>query len=569
MVDEINTDWQMVQDKLADMAGARARMQQDEADYFLTPYKMKQLPPYDTQDMPDVVNVTLNDPLVYGNKSKAVMNGAQMQTIVEGRDMKDKETTKVEEFLEDFLYILDERLVKQDVFGLDQYVNEQLLFRGRSAARVSVRIEGKDNLIPDVLPIDALNFPYDTDGEKMTWGAPIFRVSRTWIKEQYGHDITSSFGEVVDLWKNDVEKVFIEGKLVEEKPNTYGYPPFVVSICPTGSSFNTVGAAEHRGESIFWSNRALWAEKNRTATILQTLNLTALFNTMQYESSQGEGAKKPSDSPFGMRKVVPVEKGAGYKPMPIADIKNATRLFYAVLDAAMQKGSLAVIDYGTLAFPLSAIAITRLTGAREDIFLPIVQAKATFYQALSRMVIKQLLAIGKSFSIGEPGSTNEYTPADLDGDYTIRYRFFTPSKEQDIADLSIVNAAKGTLSGDTLRRDYLRLKDPDGEESKLLSEQSEQADEVLFLYRRASKLIEQERNLEAYILAKRIVTILKQRRLANKMLEAQEKPQETQAGGENLLPLFGSQRGGGGGSPITPKEPTEAMEVGREQEVQV
>ena len=75
-------------------------------------------------------------------------------------------------------------------------------------------------------------------------------------------------------------------------------------------------------------------------------------------------------------------------------------------------------------------------------------------------------------------------------------------------------------SRDTIRRDYLHDKDPDGEEIKFLSEQAEKVDEVLFLYRRARKLIEPvkmgdkpsiQNKIEAYLLAQRIQTIIKQR----------------------------------------------------------
>jgi len=71
-----------------------------------------------------------------------------------------------------------------------------------------------------------------------------------------------------------------------------------------------------------------------------------------------------------------------------------------------------------------------------------------------------------------------------------------------------------------VRRDYLHDKDPDGEEIKFLSEQAEKVDEVLFLYRRARKLLEPvskgekpsiQNKIEAFLLAQRIQTIIKQR----------------------------------------------------------
>ena len=566
MTDE-TADYKIIEDKKQEMSSIFSRMDKDENLYFLVPYKMMQLPPNDGKEMPDTANITLNDPLLFANKAIAIMGGATMQTVVEGRDMSDKQTTKIEEFLDDFFYMLDEWLVKRSILGLDSFINEQICIRGRIVARTCIRVDKAGNLIPDVLPLDAKSFVYDIDDKGLIWGAPTFSRSKAQIEREYGKRISSEFGEVVDFWDAEKNVVFVDREIIKEQANPYGYPPFVLAICPIGSMFNTVNAKEHEGESILWANRNLWQEKNRTATILQTLNIATLFGGLQYESSKGEAASKPEESPYGVRKVHPVEKGGGYKPMPISDIRSATRLFYSILEASLQKGSLSVIDYGTLTFPLSAIAITRLTGQRDDIFLPRIQAKATFYQILSRMVINQCIALKKSFELGQLGSRNTYRANDLKGDYTIKYRFFTLSKEQDIADLSIANAAQGFLSGDTIRREVLKLKNPDGEKTKFLSEQAEKADEVLFLYRRASELIEDEKPLEAYILGKRIVTLLRQRQMQDKLTEAKEKPD--QATRKGLLPLLGAGGGGqgGGGQGRVPPEPTEETEVGKTEEV--
>jgi len=563
MADE-REEYKLVEDKKEEMQGIFARMDKDEDSYFLKPYKMMNLPPNDSKEAEDVANITLNDPLLFATKAIAIIGGATMQTVIEGRDMADKQTTKIEEFLEDYFYMVDERLVKREIPGLDGFVNEQICIRGRMAARICNRLGKDGDIEADILPVDTRNFVYETDNNGMIWGAPTYRRSRAAVKREYGKDVDEDYVDVVDFWDEKNNIVFIEKEVIKEQKNPYGYPPFVVSICPIGSMLGTDSAAEHKGESILWANRDLWEEKNRTATILQTLNIQALFGGLQYESSQGENATKPKTSPYGAKKIAPVEKGAGYKLMPVNDIKQATRLFYAVLDASLQKGSLSVIDYGTLNFPLSSVAITRLTGSRDDIFLPRIQAKATFYQSLSRMVINQCIALKKTMNLGQPGNKNKYTAQDLKGDFSISYRFFTKSKEQDIADLSIANAAQNYLSGDTIRREVLTLQDPDGEESKLLSEQAEKVDEVLFLYRRASKLIEDEKPLEAYILAKRIVTILKQRQIQGAMTDMQAKGNPESQGDKDLLPLMAGGRGGntsqGLTSPAAP-EPTEATEV--------
>jgi len=362
--------------------------------------------------------------------------------------------------------------------------------------------------------------------------------------------VASEGGEVVDFWDPEKNVVFIDKQVVREQPNPYKCPPFVESIIPFGSMFSTESAKEHQGESIFWASRNLWNEKNRIATILATMTIEALRGAMQLENKDGMGAPKPKESPYGAEKVLPVEMGGGYRPMPINDIKNATSLLYSIIEGDLQKTGFTALDYGSLTFPLAAITVTRLTVARNDIMLPRVQAKAVFYQALSRMMIDQCLMWNQALKLGQPGNQNTYTVNDLKGDYKISYRFLNIAKEQTVADLSIANSAQGYLSGDTIRRDVLKLKDPDGEKVKFESEQAERVDEVLFLYRRASSLLEGKKvtlknQVEAYILAQRIVTILNQRKAMGTLSPIEKKQESTpEPESKGLLPLFA-----GGGKP--------------------
>lgn len=552
-------EYQLVRDRQAELSGLFSRMDKDEDLYLLKEYKMKTLD--GTKNMEDVANITLNDSLLFATKALAILGSTVMQAVVEGKDLTDKETTTIERFLEDVYYMIDERLIKRGIISLESFVNEQICIRGRAVARCCLRMEN-GNLVPDVLPIDARYFVYDTDENGLVWGASIF--SRRWsqVEREYGISGGKGYAEVIDYWDKDKECVFIDGKLARTQPNIYGYPPFVMAICPIGSMLYSARASEHQGESIFWPNRHLWEEKNRTASILQTLTHMSLFAPVQLESSHGMELPQPEISPYKSKIVHPVEIGGGYRPMPIGDIKAATRLLYAVIDAALQRGSLPVIDYGTLSFPLSAIAITKLTSSRNDTFLPRLQNKSLFYQPLSYMIIDQATKYGEKIVVGKPGSKNIYYPSDLDGDYTITYRFYTETKEQEIADLQIASAAQNFLSSDTIRRDILKLQDPDGEKMKFLAEQAERADEVLFLYRRACELIDNGQELEAYILAQRIRTILKQRRLQQAVLE---NPPEASQGNVDLLPLL-EQRGGGAMGRRKSAIPTEREEVERPEE---
>ena len=546
-------EYKLFTDKREEMSALFARMDEDENLYFLSPYKMMRLD-NPSKEMKGVANVTLNDPLIYTQKGIAILGGATRQTIVEGRDLTDKKTTKIEEFLDDVFYMIDEWLVNLGKLGLDAFVNEQLGIRGRLAARVCIRTDPAKGFIPDVLPVDTRYYLDDTDGQNLVWGGHWFTQSKVQIEREYNkpgdRQVTiPSEAELVDFWNPEMNLVFAGKNIIRQQPNPYKAVNFVRVICPSGSTLNSATAKEHEGESLLWANRGLWQEKNRIVSILQTMTINNLYGGLQLETPDYKTQEKPKESPYEQLTIQAVPPGGGYKPIPMRDIQNATRTAYSILETCLQRGSLSTIDYGTLTFPLSAVAITRLSGSRDDVFLPRIQAKALFYQALSKMIIRQCITLGETLELGREGSTNTYTPADLEGDYTIKYRFYTETQEQMIANLSIANASQGFLSPDTVRRDVLKLKDPDGEKVKWESAQAEKVDEVLFLFRRAYSLVDKDKpteqeQMEARILVERAKTILKQRRTMGQLseLEGQRTPQSEEKGKE-LLPLMASGQG--------------------------
>jgi len=564
-------EYKLVIEKRKEMKDIFDRMDEDEALYLLDDYEMHKLPPHDARKMDHVANITANDPLLFCTKAISIMCGATMQTVVEGRKLPKKRPALIEQFLEDMFYMIDERLPKRRLTSFDAYINEQVMVRGRIGARCTLKQDPSLGLVADVVPFDTRYYVDEVDGEDILWGAPWTIRSGEAIERQYSKNtdqklnLKNKGNEVIDYWDKEKEIVFVDGRIIREQENPYKYVPIVYIVCPVGSMFSSEDAFEHQGESILWANRKLWEEKSRTLSILQTLNVEGLRGALQYASSAGETANPPEKSPYTPETVHPVEKDGGYKPMPLNDIKRAATLFYSVLEAMLQRGSLSAIDYGTLTFPLSAVAITRLTGSRDDIFLPRIQAKSLFYRALSQMIIDQAMTMEGTLEIGRAGSTNEYIRSDLEGDYSISYRFFTETKEQGIANLAIANAAQDYLSPETIMEKVLQLDDPAGERIKWQAHQAEKVDKLVLLFRRAYSLLDKEDptpedQIEAYILSETMETIIQQRQKMGELspIETRGEVGEPGEGARQLLPLLGSQGGGGRAQsavPVSEEEP--------------
>lgn len=567
MSDENREEYKAVKAKMEDLDPLFKRMDEDEGLYLLEPFKMKRLDNPD-QDESDVSNVTTNDPLLYAKKAIAIVGSYQRSTVVEGQNLTDKQTTKIEQFLKDIFYMADEWLTQRDIPGMDPFINEQACVRGGIPGRVYIRDDKKGGIIPDILPLDRRWFPYEVDENGFVWAAPIFHRSKAQIQKKYGTDLgvnlKNSNNEVIDFFNSEKEIVFVEHKIVKEQANPFGYPPFVQSICPIGTLLNTKDSIKHRGESIFWPNRNLWKEKNEVATILKTLNRKALKGGLQYASDKGIEAPQPETSPLAEDIVMPVEKGGGFSLIPVNDIKRATQLYYSVLETCLQRGELTPLDYGTLTFPLSSVAILNLLAARNDIFAPILSMIASYCQSLSWMVIRQCVSLGREIKLGKPGGYNTYSPSDFEGEYSIEYQFTLLSKEQTAADAALSKSLRGMVSDKYILTEILKVPNPEGMLFELQAQQAENTDEVLFLFNRGLSFLRQAddlegiekeiKQLEAKTLMQRIKTILIQRKNLGQLSPIEGKREEPEP--EDILPLL--EKGGTRG---TVKKPAEEIET--------
>lgn len=562
----VEPNYQLIVDKKSDMAEWFKRMDADKKLAILDPYEMKQL---DGQKTPDVINVTMNEAMVFLDRSKAIMNGANMQRVVFGRKLSDDDTTTIENFYEDYHFANDQMLLFTIYTRLYGFAIEQLLGRGATVARCLMREDG-DKFIPDIAPFDTRYFVYENDTTGMMWGAPEVTRSKAQILRDYGIAIRGRHAVVSDFWDDVVNQLFIAGLQykggsqaiepekhpIREEKHGLGYPPFVYMKSGAGlQSFTDAGILKYQGESIFAPNRGLLPELNRAASILQTLTAMSFEGSYQYESEDGTEAEKPEIPIHGLRKVFPIEKGGGYTLIQINDIKNATRLFYNMLVGALQRGSLPSIDYGNLSFPLSAVAISKLTASKDAIFIPRLNALALFYQALSLMIKDQYLKGGFTAELGEAGMEREYSSADLDKKFGTKYRFHSVSPEQDIANYAIGQQAMAIgVSRHTTFTDILKLDNPTGEIDLAREEKVEAGDIAQTLYKAGHQQIDAGKLLQAEMTLQQLELVLRQRAAG---IPAGLAPGRggLGAGLESTKPLVPLMEGAGGGTQPPGEEP--------------
>lgn len=514
-----NFDW--IKDAVVDFQPLFRRMDTDRDLYNQLEYSLKDL--VTKKPSKDVVNITMNDPKVFADRSQAFMNEATMQTVAEGRHLSDRDTTFVEDFDSDIRYEIDQSLMVREISSLYAFLVEQSVVRGTLASRY-VTWEDKKKFRPDLLPCDSRYLVYEYGRKDLSQAA--FRTTRsaTAIVDEYPKaKVEGKKGAIWEHWNKDKGEIWLSppnvvastpGQKLDERENIFGEVPFIIQGVGAGSMLQDEDSMEHRYESIFANNRLLYEHLNMLGSILQTLNYMTFNRVHMWESESGTLVKKPPKT--GTRKTIPIDKGTrGLFPMEVADINNGTRLFYALILGAIQRGALPNIDYGNLTFPLSAVAISRLTATKDAIFSPRLQAIALFYRKLHYMIRDQYVKGGYEAELGEEGLERTYKAEDLNLKYKMSYKFHSVSPEQDIANHAVAQQAfANKMSQITVYTDILKLKDPQGEIMRGRAERAEQIDPVIGLFRFGHALIDQgteQSFMEADLIGDKIEQLLRQR----------------------------------------------------------
>lgn len=496
----------IINEKYLEFSSLHGRMKDDISLLHLDPYVMKD---NKGQSIPNVHHVTLPFPSIFYNRVVALLTSASQQIEVKSDSINDKSISVIETFHDDIEYEIDTKLHKLKMPSLSLIQWQRICARGAIGARCCIREDQKGNINPDVIPLDMMNVVYEIGNENLIWANNRSERSKGDIEREYQHIINGKKGIVNDYWNEDVNEIWIGADKIFEQENIYGYVPFIIEIAPTGYWLDDEDALKYRGESILFIARVLYNEINRFGTILSTLVQKSFDNNLQYMSKLGEAANPEQPPELNVTTVYPVDMGGGYKGMPIEDTHNAAVMFWNILNELLQMSTISNTNYGVLSFPLSGVAISNITEAKDKILIPALQAYSLYKRQLNDMINRQMIDQKISAELGEPGHKKKYSYRDLKGDYSIHYRFFSISKEQQIADASIANAMGDNVSDDYKRRDIFKLQDPDGENRKIGFETLKKTHPIIQRQYQIYDLIDDDKNVEALILYNELLELIR------------------------------------------------------------
>ena len=447
--------YQKVTNKEKDFENLWTRMDQDKDLLIQYPYRWLD---DDGREEPDVDNITMNPAATFAHQVHNNLIKAEVKPEVTGLKLSDKDSNFLEDFIKAMDVEADQYAKFYDIPSYKDFEFIQACDRGSIVRRITLREKDGKLSCDSFQAVDARYFLYEQGIERAIWQATKLPRSQSDIEEEYGFKPNSAEDIITDFWDDEQERVYCGKILIAEGENFWKEPPFVHQIIPTGLFNFDADRMLYNGESIFALNRTLYKEMNLFATILKSLTVKAYFNGLQLEVENLALAKKPALSPRKKKILVPVLKGTkGYFSMPIEDLQRTALKYYAILEAALQKGALPEASSGSLSPIPSGAAIAELKEAEDPVYFPRVQGYALFKVQLYMMIIRQYRLFKFDLELGQPGFRQKYNWKKLSEDASIKFRIDLTSPKQDMANISMFAAVGDALSEETKMHDYLHI----------------------------------------------------------------------------------------------------------------
>jgi hypothetical protein len=399
-------------------------------------------------------------------------------------------------------------------------------------------------LIPDTRQLDTRWLTYEFGSKGLLWASYSMIRSKAAIEEEYGVSIGGRTGVVRDCWDTKTNVTYVDDKEVASRTNEYGFVPFCISHVNVGANLRETDSLAYNSQSIFWPHRDMYAEMHFIASVLKAQSYESIRPALQMPNTNGGQGATPSEYP-GNGSITPVEQPI--LAMPRADMINSLRGYQAIVESLIEKASLSPTEYGNVSFPMSAVALARLMSTTGDILAPRLQALGRLYQLRFDMIRKQCSKFGK-IELGDELNKRTYNPKDLQGAYTVSFRYATETLEEMASRAAIAQGVKGIISDQTVRKTIMMLNDPDGEEQRIEAEEARRINPELQLFEQIHSLIDigtEESMVEAAIEMDRLEKLLRSRSIGNITAPSVEKkPAPTQT-----LPMANSVEGRENGKP--------------------
>lgn len=565
------TTWQTVSTRMNQLKNLHQRMDRTRDLAYMADFHLTTL---DGKDyLSDVVNVTGNAPVVFADAIVSDLMTATWQTVVEG-DISQRQAREIEQFIDDNFEQADEHLNNRfGMVSLYAWLCNHVCIRSLIGVKWLSQVDGKGNYLLDCLPCDMRWFAWGFGMNGLSYAAPIFFRNSDDIMLEYPDARLSDDKDMVlvDYWDTKRNEVWVSGgntydvtgggtRIFDQR--SISYPPFVIILPAAGFMLRDKGYMEHESEDIFFKNRKLYGEMNRSLSIEQTLGMETLRPAYERESEDYDA--QPAVKVPEPGEVQKVPKGERAQPVPRGDMNRASLTAREDIYRQIQLGGISDAELGSAQLDRAGIWFAKQFEIRHKLEKSRFDALAMMKEGLARMMVRQFIDNAEGeIKIGRTGRKNRFSPKRL-GDpdnYRISFNYGMSSKEMEIVNLAQANAARGIVPDRIIIRDILKADDPAGWERELQLQKAKETNPAISLLKMAVEYAEEaadkedESEADMLKLQSKILThdyvIAMRQRLQPQQPEQQQKPIEgAKANMQGLVALpglLGGQMSGGNG----------------------
>jgi hypothetical protein len=398
----------------------RQRMDNDINLYRLESFVMRGAPTSTGLGKPvtGATNITLNDPMVFGDAFLSVMQMDKCTREVQGID--ESFQKKIEEDLKHWLYLNDELLSEKQMESLDDCLNFQAGFRGWLCGLPLIKQNGDDYQV-SIMPTDPRwckwtngdrglkSFSYSLRMDKEE-AEEIFKQKLEGKKTLYLECLWDDKKYTVSNVSMSVNQTTGKNELTSVSHNL-GFCPGVVVPVPKMPYLITSSAdypteLSYHGESIYAPVRDTISQMNEIASVLASMNKQQFLAPLVIKTERGIESFGDGSQFYGGAVISKLEPNEDIMRVPIAELKASMTFLFEKLWASFERSLFSSVNFGQAGDRQSAIAISDLKSDRDKVINPRRKAKSTFM----RKCIRNLARMAK-------GNCYKTT---LDEEYTVK-----------------------------------------------------------------------------------------------------------------------------------------------------
>ncbi len=456
--------WTKVENRIKELEPLHTRMKEDHNKYYLLePYTMKSSD--GKTKVKRVENVTLPESANYADYLIDGLSSAEMVYGVTGKGLTDTNRDGVIDFFTLHFNNIDSTLKLLKYARLRRYLAYQIVNRGWIGLRSWPYYDPETGEFKHgVMPFDTQYAGWEDDYVGFKMGR-----SKAAIFKQYGVEIKSANGVVMDYLDDDHYVTMIDGSVVEDRENPYG--KICAAVMPVGGYSFYLEEKEdikHVGDSVYRKLRATYDDLNKAATIEMTQAVKDFLGGLQWINAK-DGGKIPVDKngtpldPYLTGAVIESIDGE-YKRIPLVSPNSKLEIIFNILSSNRQRCSLSDTVLGDIQHLIqapSAVALAKLGESVDMQYKPLTETMEDAYEWLIDIIETQ-------FEIGEFAAkyTNdkseevEYDKSIFSTPHRVDVEFHRISPFDNVANIAFGASAKnsGFFTDEYIRNNVLHLK---------------------------------------------------------------------------------------------------------------